>query len=221
MASIDYARFALVLKRCAEIAGDATAGSKLARAYHAVLAPAALPFLAAHEAALSAERGFERENRDLCAAMDALDPSYRVARAVVRKHFPDAGIPEMLLPLAYLSDKAMAIEALLNILDDSMDEPWAVVEISGEFAEAAPAVVKELGEAIMLDTALRRTFDARASTYGLAFERHLLFKRVVREAFGPHSGQYQSIHWRVAWAHEGAGPVSWGPFSFRAPVRTW
>jgi len=39
--------------------------------------------------------------------------------------------------------------------------------------------------------------DARAAAYGLAYEKYLAFKRVVRDAYGPSSKQYPRIHVRA------------------------
>jgi len=224
MAAIDYARFALVLRRCAEIAADNVAEKQVSRAYALSLREAAEPFLAAHDAVAVAERAFERDvrNKKLVEAVAALDASYGVARGVVKQYFPDAGLPDSLKAMPSLFERAIAVETLLNILDDSVvDETWAAREIMGAFGASAPVVLKDLGEAALASAPLGRASQARASAYAPAFERHLVFKRVVRQVLGPQSGQYQSIHWRVAWGKEGAGPVSWGPFSFRAPCRTW
>lgn len=222
MAAIDYARVALVLRRCAEIAADSAPTSPITRSYNDVLRASTEAYLAAHDAAASIERGFERENSAIVSAMAALEPSYCAARSIVKQHFPDAGLPDSLTGLSSLFEQAIAAETLLNILDDSViDETWAAREIMGPFGVSAPRVLRELGEAAFASAQLGEASEVRASTYAPAFERHLVFKRVVRQVLGPQSGQYQSIHWRVAWGKEGAGPVSWGPFSFRAPFRTW
>lgn len=222
MSSIDYARFALVLQRCREVANDSGASAQVLAAYRDVLATAADTFLAAHAQAADAERDFEQRNGHFGEAMTALDMPYCAARMAVKEHFPDAGLPPSLLDCPSLFDKAIAVETLLNILDDSfIDESWAAKEANGAFGRKAPGIVRELGEAVVMSRSLVAMLDERAVAYGPAFERHLVFKRVVRQASGAASGQYQSIHWRVAWGKEGAGPVSWGPFSFRAPFRTW
>ena len=49
MSSIDYARFALVLLRCGEIARDEGAGSGITVLYQELLETASLSFLRAHE----------------------------------------------------------------------------------------------------------------------------------------------------------------------------
>lgn len=222
MSSIDYARFALVLQRCKEVAENQSASAQVRAAYQDVLSTASDVYLVAHAKAAVAEREFEEQNSHFSEAMTALDEPYCAARMAVKEHFPDAGLPPSLAECATLFDKAIAVETLLNILDDSfIDESWAAKEANSPFARKAPVIVRELGETVMLSPSLMTKLDERAVAYGPAFERHLIFKRVVRQATGPASGQYQSIHWRVAWGKEGAGPVSWGPFSFRAPFRTW
>lgn len=222
MSSIDYARFALVLQRCKEVAEDQSATVQIRKAYQEVLSTASGMYLSAHARAAEAERDFEQRNGHFGEAMSALDAPYCAVRMVVKEHFPDAGLPPSLLDCPTLFEKAMAVETLLNILDDSfIDESWAAKEANTVFAKKAPGIVRELGEAVMLSPSVVAKLDERAVAYGPAFERHLVFKRAVRQAAGPASGQYQSIHWRVAWGKEGAGPVSWGPFSFRAPFRTW
>jgi hypothetical protein len=222
MSSIDYSRFALVLQRCKEIVADTTAAAQIRASYREVLEESAEAYLVAHDKATKAEHQFERQNAHFGEAFKALEPSYCSSRLVVKEHFPDAGLPGSLDELTTLFDKASAVETLLNILDDTfIDEAWAALEINSGFGRKAPALVRELGEAVVASAPFVTTLDARAVAYGPAFERHLVFKRMVRQLAGPHSGQYQSIHWRVAWGKEGAGPVSWGPFSFRAPFRTW
>lgn len=222
MSSIDYARFALILQRCKEVADDQTATAQLRAAYHEGLSAAAEMYLSAHARVVEAEREFEQRNAHFAEALGALDGLYCSVRLVVKEHFPDAGLPPSLLDCPTLFEKAIAVETLLNILDDSLvDETWAAKEANTPFAKKAPLIVRELGEAVMRSGPLVVKLDERAVAYAPAFERHLVFKRAVRQACGPVSGQYQSIHWRVAWGKEGAGPVSWGPFSFRAPFRTW
>lgn len=222
MSSIDYARFALVLLRCAEIARDEGAGSGVRVVYQDSLESALLSYLRAHEEALLSERAFESAHPDLAAQVDGLDAAYGVSRATVKEHFPEAGLPDSLAEIHCLFDKLNAAESLLNILDDSfVDEPWAAKEMNGPFGRKMPSLLKDIGVLVFADAALMSSLEERALRYGPAYERHLQFKRVVRAVYGPASGHYQSIHWRASWGKEGAGPVSWGPFSFRAPFRTW
>ena len=49
--------------------------------------------------------------------------------------------------------------------------------------------------------------DERAQAYGLAYERYLAFKRVVREVCGSTSKQYKRIHLRMAGLVEGDEPA--------------
>ena len=222
MSSIDYARFALVLLRCGEIARDEGAGSGITVLYQELLENASLSFLRAHEEAILAERAFEVAHPELFALVDGLDAAYAASRSTVKDHFPDAGLPEALIGLSSLFDKLNAAESLLNILDDSfVDEPWAAKEMNGPFGRRMPGLLKDIGALVLADARLLDSIEERALRYGPAFERHLQFKRVVRHVYGAASGHYQSIHWRASWGKEGAGPVSWGPFSFRAPFRTW
>lgn len=222
MSSIDYARFALVLMRCAEIARDEGAGSQVRVVYQGLLEGALVSYLRAHDEAVAAQRVFEADHADLNGLIDGLDAAYGAARAVVKEHFSDAGLPSSLLDLGTLFDKLNVAESLLNILDDSfVDEPWAAKEMNGPFGRRMPGLLKDAGAAVLSDAPLFSKLEERALRYGPAYERHLQFKRVVRQVYGPASGHYQSIHWRASWGKEGAGPVSWGPFSFRAPFRTW
>lgn len=219
--AIDFVQVAVVLRRCSEIAAEAS-GTSIPVTYAEILKGPADIFLAAHEAVLVEERALAKEKAALVASLDALGPSYSSTLAVVKERVPKVALPDSFVGLTSVFDRALAVEALLNILDDSiLEETWAVKEIAGPFGTSAPSVLRELGEAALLSPSFCGASDARARAYGPAFERLRVFKRAVRRVLGPQSGQYQSIHWRSAWGHEGAGPVSWGPFSFRAPFQTW
>ncbi len=68
--------------------------------------------------------------------------------------------------------------------------------LAGKLGTQAPATVAKLDQAIKASKALGEVPDERVETAAEAWERYLLFKRVIRQAYGKSSKQYQRIHIR-------------------------
>ena len=105
-------------------------------------------------------------------------------------------VPETLKSQPTYTDKKLAVERLLDAIDDHPDAPWAKTLLEGEFGKRAPLVIKEIDEATAADRNLMSARNERAKAYGPTYEAYLSFKRVVRSALGPASKEYRSIHIR-------------------------
>ncbi len=206
MGSIDYGRFNRILLRCAEVAAEPGMKASVVRVYDDTLKVAADQFHEAYDSVAKAESSFNKENREAIEALTALDAPYREARSVIKAYAPETVLPETLKVLRTDTDKLDAIEKLVDVLDDHSGEPWADELSQGEIGKKAAATVKELNESIAANKALAAARDARASTYGPAYERYLRFKRVVRDALGAKSAQYKRIHIRANAGADDAAP---------------
>jgi hypothetical protein len=198
MAAIDYGRLDRVLARCEEIAGEPGAHAIVARVYKDVLKPAAKGFREAHAEIASKESAQKKEAREAREALEALDRPYRSARATVLAYLPHKKLPETLKAQPTDPDKLIAIEALLDVIDEQAGQGWADELAAAEFGKLAPKTIKELNEAVAADKELASAREARASAFAPAYEKYLAYKRVVRETLGNKSKQYKRIHVRVS-----------------------
>lgn len=195
---IDYGRFVRVTSRCGEVAAAQGASSIVAIVYKEKAEGPITAFLNAHKAVEDAESAYTKEHREGREALVQLDQPYRLARSTVAALFPDIVLPETLKSLSTDTDKMLAVERLLDIVDDHVGTPWADLLLAGPFGQLAPKVVKELSESIAADSALYQAIVARAAAYGPAYEAYLPFKRVVRDALGPGSREYRRINLRAS-----------------------
>lgn len=202
MGAIDYARFDRLVTRCAEIAVEAGMKSSVVRVHDEILKSAGEAFRAAHQAVTAAETSFSKEGSEARAALAELDAPYREARSVVLAFAPETRLPDTLKSQKTDTDQLNAIEALLDVLDEHAGQAWADEQAQSGFGKTAAGTVKELNEAIAANKALAEAREARARSYGPAYERYLRFKRVVRDALGAKSKQYKRIHLRGAAAGE-------------------
>ncbi len=197
MASLNYGHMRRIASRVAEIATAPDAKNTVARVFTELTKGPLEDFNAAHDAMATAEASARKESREANEALAALNQPYAEARAVLFAYFPDASLPETLKVLPTDTDRKNAIERLLDAIDDHVGQPWADNLLSGDFGTKAGAVIQELNEAITASTALSAARDKRAAAYGVAYERYLAFKNVVRNAYGPKSPQYRRIHMRA------------------------
>jgi hypothetical protein len=194
MGNIDYKRFGRVLGRCNEIATAKGAKPTIVRVYNDVLKKSADDYLAAQKAMVAAESAAGKETKEASTALADIDRPYREARAVTLAFIPTLKVPDTLKRQATDTDKVNGIEDLLDAIDDHTGAAWADELLTGNFGLKAPAVVKEINEAIAANKDLANAREARAQSFGPAYEKYLAFKRVVREAEGPQSKEYKRIH---------------------------
>lgn len=206
MAAIDYGRLDRVLARCEEVANEPGVHAIVARVYKDVLKPAAKGFREAHAEIAAKESTHKKEVREAREALEALDRPYRSARATVLAYLPHKKLPETLKAQPTDTDKLIAIEGLLDVIDEQTGKGWADDLAETEFGKLASKAIKELNEAVTADKDLAAAREARAAAFGPAYEKYLAFKRVVRETLGNKSKQYKRIHVRVSVsAPEGEG----------------
>jgi hypothetical protein len=202
MSTIEYGRFHRVLTRSAEVATEPGMKPSIVRVYNDVLKSASDRFGAAHLSVGRAEASFRKENKEALDALGALDQPYREARSVVLAFVPQATLPDTLKAQPTDTDKLLAIEALIDLLDEHAGKEWADELSKGEIGQLAPRTVIELNESIAANKALADAREERATAYGPAYERYLRFKRVVRDGLGPKSKHYKRIHLRATSAEE-------------------
>jgi hypothetical protein len=196
--AIDYVRFVRVTTRCAEVGTDPGISSIVGLIYKETAEAPMKAFLEASTAVDNATSAFAKENKEALAALSKLDGPYRVARSAVVAVLPETVLPDTLKTQPTDTDKLIAIERLLDVIDDNVGTPWANALLVGEFGQQAPKTVKELTEAIAANKTHAKAVTARAAAYGPAYEAYLPFKRVVRDALGPASKEYRRIHLRAS-----------------------
>jgi hypothetical protein len=196
MADLDYGRLSRVLTRCNELAAAEDTHISVRLAWTDLLQSPAEAYQARHHALVAAESGAAKEGAEAKRALVTIDPLYGLARSVVQAYLPEQKVPDPLKSLTTDTDKKAAITALLDILDDHPDEPWAAVHLDGEFARLAPETERELDEWIGSSSALAKAKLERAAAYGPAWEQYLAYKNIVRRAYGAKSKQYRRIHVR-------------------------
>jgi len=196
MGNINHKRFFRILTRCDELGTAKDARPIVARVYGDVLLGPSEAYRNAHKAITAEESEAARESQEAAAALEAIDKPYREARALVLAYVPTLVLPDTLKRQPTDTDKVVAVEDLLDAIDDHIGKTWADEVLAGDFGTHAPKFIKEMREAIAANKSLSSAREARATAYGPAYEKYLAFKRVVREAHGPSSKQYQRIHLR-------------------------
>ncbi|MFO0552925.1 MAG: hypothetical protein U0271_31345 [Polyangiaceae bacterium] len=197
MGGIDYARMARLCARADELGTAPDAKPSVKLVYEERTKSALAEFVAAHDALAVAETAWRKESREAHEALATLDQPYAEARAVLFAYLPDASLPETLKAQPTDTDRKRSIERLLDAVDDHAGQSWADGLLSGPFGTRAAAVIQEVNESIAANAALAAARDARANKFGVAYERYLAFKNVVRNAYGPSSPQYRRIHLRA------------------------
>lgn len=197
MPTIDFGRMTRVATRLVELADDPNVKPLVKSVYDDRVRAAVDDYLAANGAIAGAESAARKEGREASAALAALDQPYREARAVAAAYLPAQTLPETLKSQPTDTDRKNAIESLLDAVDDHAGESWADQIVAGPFGQSAGQVLQELNEAIAASTSLSEARDRRAKAFGLAYERYLAFKNVVRNAYGSKSPQYRRIHLRA------------------------
>jgi hypothetical protein len=205
--TIDYVRFGRILRRCQEVGTEAQVKAIVKLVWDDLFKLHALAFLDAHDLLIKTEGDFNKENKEALQAIAGIDQAYRVARAALAAYQSNLKLPDTLKALPTDTDRVGALENLLHRLEERQAEPWALELLTGEFGTLAPQAIRETNEAIGANKALAKARDARSQAYGVAYERYLAFKRVVREAYGSTSKQYKRIHLRLVGPAEGDEPA--------------
>lgn len=213
MPSIDFSRMTRIATRLLELAEDPNVKPIVKSVYDDRTRAAIDDYLAADGAIAAAESAARKEGRDATEALAKIDQPYREARAVAVAYLPHQTLPETLKAQPTDTDRKNAIETLLDAVDDHVGQTWADQILAGPFGQNAGPVIQELNEAIAANTGLSEARDRRAKAFGLAYERYLAFKNVVRNAYGSKSPQYRRIHLRAdgTVAAEGTEPTGGTP----------
>jgi hypothetical protein len=200
---IDYERFSRVVRRSVEVGTEQGGSPVVLSIYDLTFKDRAAAYILTEDAVAKATSSFEKENQEALKALADLDGPYRTARSAARAVEPTLVLPDTLKVLKTDTDKKLAIERLLDVIDDYAGQPWADALLGGELGARAPAAIKEIDEAIQASSGLSTAMSNRAKEYGPTYEKYLAFKRVVRDAYGPASPQYRRIHLRASPSRKG------------------
>lgn len=193
MSVLEYDFFYRVLTRAAEVASEAGMNVCVVNAYDGLLKGPSTAFCKAHEDVSDAMSSYGRDTREAVEAFDVLDMHYKLARTMVRAFVPDKVLPDTLRSLETDTDKLNAIKSILVALNKHAGEKWADDILAGDFGVQGPKAAKDLEDAIASNKALAEARDARAEAYGPAYEKLVVFRRVVRDALGSKSKQYKRL----------------------------
>ncbi|MCU0694822.1 MAG: hypothetical protein MUF54_25905 [Polyangiaceae bacterium] len=197
MAGLNFGRFGRVLRRSSELATQTGIKDIVVVAYNDMLEPSSDPYLALDAEVEKKEASWAKEEHEAVLALRRFDGEFQTARAAVLGFVTGAVVPDTLASQPTDTDKAHAVEHLLELIEDHKSDAWAQTLLAGTFGQQAPVVVKELHEAIDANKGLGNARSERAKAYGPTYERYIAFKRVVRAACGAHSKEYRRIHIRA------------------------
>jgi hypothetical protein len=208
--ALEYDFIYRVLTRAAEVAAEPGMNICVINAYDGLLKGPSQAFCKAHEDVIDAMSSYGRDTRDAVEAFDVLDMHYKLARTMVLAFVPGTVLPDTLRSLTTDTDKLNAIKSILGALNKHVGEKWADDILAGDFGVQGPKAAKDLTDAIASNMALANARDSRAEAYGPAYEKLLLFRRVVRDALGARSKQYKRLQLKqrkkAADEEQGAAP---------------
>lgn len=193
MSALEYDFIYRILTRAAEVASEPGMNICVVNAYDGLLKGPSEVFCKAHQDVCDALGSYGKDTRDAVEAFDVLDTHYKLARTMVRAFAPEKILPDTLRSLATDTDKLNAIKSILGALSKHAGEKWADDILAGDFGAQGPKAAKDLEDAIASNKALAQARDARAEAYGLAYEKLVVFRRVVRDALGSRSKQYKRL----------------------------
>jgi len=194
MTVLKYELMFRLLTRAAEIAAEPGMNASVVTVYKGVVKTPADAFCKNHSAIATAETTLGKDKRDSGVAFEALDPVYKVTRSVILAFAPETVLPNTLKSLETDTDKLNAIETIFGVLGEHSNEAWADELLTGEFGIMGTAAAKELRDEIASNKALSKARGLRAEAFEPAYQSFLSWKRVVRDALGPRSKQYQRLH---------------------------
>lgn len=192
----NYAQLNRYLRRAEEIAQEPSMNVTVKNIYNEALKAKADAYRSAYDAIAVAESKSRKEGGEASSAVKALEKHYQTTRAAVLAVIPTAVLPKSLSSQTTDTDTLYAIETLIEAVEDHVGQKWADDLLSGEFGVASAAAVKELTESIAANKELSTAVADRAAALGPAYEGLVAFKRVVRNALGSTSKQYQRLHVR-------------------------
>lgn len=196
MTQLNYGRFYRALVRCKDLGTSPTVKPLVAKIYASSAKEPIETFIDLQSSIDQKQSAASKEDKEAQQALAAIDAPYKSARAAALAMVPTLVIPDTLKRQPTLTDKVIAVEKLLDIVDDYVGQPWADEVLSGEFGQLAPKVIQEINESLDADVTLSGAKAARAAGYGPAYESYLAFKRVVRAQYGASSLEYRRIHIR-------------------------
>jgi hypothetical protein len=214
MSALEFDFIYRILTRAAEVASEPGMNICVVNAYDGLLKGPSDVFCKAHQDVCDALSSYRKDTRDAVEAFDVFDTHYKLARTMVRAFVPEKILPDTLRSLTADTDKLIAVGSLLGTLSKHAGEKWADDILAGEFGVQGPKVMKDLEDAIASNKALAEARDARAEAYGPAYEKLVVFRRVVRAALGSRSKQYKRLQLKqrksAAPEEQGAKPPAEG-----------
>lgn len=165
--------------------------------YQGALKPKAEIYRGAFDAIAVAESASGQATLAVDAAVEGLEAPYKAARSVVLAMAPATVVPATLSAQATDTDMLYAIKTLVDVISAHTGEAWADDLLKGEFGTKSADVMDAITKAISARKALDKAIDQRAGAFDPAYKGFVAFRRVVRDALGPSSKQYQRLHVRA------------------------
>lgn len=198
MRRINYYLFNRLLQRCEEIAQEPGMSSVVTHVYQGALKQHADVFRGAFDAIAVAESASRQAELDVGAALDELEAPFKAARSTVLAMAPATVLPATLSAQATDTDILYAIKTLVDVITAHTGQAWADDLLKGEFGAASAKAIDAITKAISAKKALDKAVDNRAGAYAPAYKGLVAFRRVVRDALGTSSKQYQRLHVRAS-----------------------
>ncbi len=186
-----------LLTRAKEVALEPDISKGIQQVYTNILEPVSKVYLANYEAFTLCRSKAGAARAKAASTLARFEPIYGEVRAIVLAFEPDVALPDTLKSQSTDTDIVTAITALTKIVTSHKAEVWAEDQLKGEFGSLGPKLIAELNESITASKALIKAREARASSYGPAYDKYLSFKQVVRSAMGASSAQYMRLRLRA------------------------
>jgi hypothetical protein len=197
MRGINHHRLNRFLQRCDEIVQEPGMSSIVTHVYQGALKPKADLYRGAFDAIAVAESAFRQAKLAVGDAVEELEAPYKAARSVVLAMAPATVVPATLAVQATDTDMLYAIKTLVDVIGAHTGQVWADDLLKGEFGTKSANAADAIAKAISAKKALDKAIDERAEAFDLAYKGLVAFRRVVRDALGPSSKQYQRLHVRA------------------------
>jgi len=197
--AISHKQLARVVCRCIEIGTQEGIDATIIDIYEESFAAGATAYVAAESTVSRAIITCEERRMAADKALAALNTPYKKARSALRAVRPGTAVsmPETLKVLTTDTDKLAAIEWLMNSIQASAGKLWADNLLTGDFGVCATETMAAIRALVTAGKALTKAKMDRADAYEPTNEMYVAFKRVVRDALGSGSKEYQRIRLRA------------------------
>jgi hypothetical protein len=197
MRRLNHHRLNRFLQRCEEIVQEPGMSSIVTHVYQGALKQKADIYRGAFDAIAVAESAAGQAELAVGDAVEELEAPYKAARSVVLAMAPATVVPATLAAQTTDTDMLYAIKTLVDVISAHTGQVWADDLLKGEFGTKSANATDAITKAISAKKALDKAIDERAGAFDPAYKALVAFRRVVRDALGPSSKQYQRLHVRA------------------------